>query len=125
MSLNNVLRIGRSLLCLLLLTVVPASAQTLDEGPSAVEFRKKIAELFSERCADRAQAGMKIVSLETGETLVEKHASQLFTPASNMEVVTTAAALRAGAFQFLPKPLDLANLRVALDQLILHHFPSR
>lgn len=37
----------------------------------------------------------------------------------------TAEALRAGVFQFLPKPLDLANLRVALDQLILHHFPTR
>lgn len=33
-----------------------------------------------------------------------------------------AAAQRAGVFTFLRKPLDLAQLRNTLDQLVRHHF---
>lgn len=36
----------------------------------------------------------------------------------------THAALDAGVFQFLRKPLDLKNLRQAMDLLIRHHFDA-
>ena len=34
----------------------------------------------------------------------------------------TVAALHAGVFTFLRKPLDLHDLRLSVDQLICHHF---
>lgn len=36
----------------------------------------------------------------------------------------THAALRQGVFEFLRKPLDLAQLRFSMDQLIRQHFRS-
>ena len=80
----------------LFLMLVPGvlHAQPLDDSPSARNFRTKIDSLFSHRCSRGARAGVKIVSLTTKKTLFEKNASQLFLPASNMKMLTTAAALR-------------------------------
>ena len=69
-------------------------AQPLDDSPSAVHFREKVDRLFERQCAKGSRAGVKIVSLQSGQVLFEKNNSELFVPASNMKVVTTAAALR-------------------------------
>ncbi len=92
---RNLLRKLSGLL-LMALMLVPGllHAQPLDHSPSAQKFRKKIDSLFSHRCAKGARAGVKIVSLTSNQTLFEKNARQLFVPASNMKMVTTAAALR-------------------------------
>ncbi len=49
-----------------------------------------------------ATAGIKIVSLETGESLYELNPRNLFTPASNQKLLTSATALKilGGHFEF-------------------------
>ena len=42
----------------------------------------------------QTRTGIKIVSLETGETLYARNKHQLFHPASNMKLLTTATALK-------------------------------
>ena len=66
-------------------TVRPASSRS--------ELRHEIDSLTSQPEFRNAQWGVLIVNPRTGDTLYSKNAGKLFMPASNMKIITSAAAL--------------------------------
>ena len=58
------------------------------------KFRRQIDRLLQDAALQQTRAGIKIVSLKTGEVLYERNSHTLFHPASNMKLLTTAAALK-------------------------------
>jgi D-alanyl-D-alanine carboxypeptidase/D-alanyl-D-alanine-endopeptidase (penicillin-binding protein 4) len=63
-----------------------------EEGVS--KFRKSVNSILSSTCLRKNNYGVKIYSLDRGETLYEIRSKRLFIPASNAKVLTTAAALK-------------------------------
>ena len=60
---------------------------------SRSELRHEIDSLTSQPAFRNAQWGVLIVNPRTGDTLYSKNAGKLFMPASNMKIITSAAAL--------------------------------
>ena len=58
------------------------------------EFKKKITKVLSSSCLRKNNFGIKIYSLDRGESLYELRAGKLFIPASNLKILTTAVALQ-------------------------------
>ena len=58
------------------------------------KFRKSVNSILSNTCLRKNNYGVKIYSLDRGETLYEIRSKQLFIPASNAKVLTTAVALK-------------------------------
>ncbi|HBA26130.1 MAG TPA: hypothetical protein DCY98_01850, partial [Nitrospinae bacterium] len=54
---------------------------------------KKIDSIIQNRCLSDAKVGIKIMSLKTGETVYERNSDELLIPASNVKLITSAAAL--------------------------------
>lgn len=65
-----------------------------DKENSLFRFRKCIDQILQDSLLHQTQTGIKIVSLETGETLYSRDSHQLFHPASNVKLLTTAVALK-------------------------------
>ena len=57
-------------------------------------FRKSVNKILSNPCLRKNNYGIKIYSLDRGETLYEVRSDQLFIPASNVKILTTAVALK-------------------------------
>ncbi|MDR1728543.1 MAG: D-alanyl-D-alanine carboxypeptidase/D-alanyl-D-alanine-endopeptidase [Acidobacteriota bacterium] len=83
------------LLAALLLCLAPRAGQPLAaEGEDAVEaLRRDLSAIFTERRMADAQWGVQVYSLDRGEALFEHNARKLYTPASNVKLLTAAAAL--------------------------------
>jgi len=64
-----------------------------NNGPVETRLAKAIDDLLNESDAGRARWGVFVMSLKDGRVLYSHDANQLFTPASNMKVYTTAVAL--------------------------------
>ena len=62
-------------------------------GSSRVELRHTIDSLTSQVQFRNANWGVLIVNPRTGDTIYSKNAGKLFMPASNMKIITSAAAL--------------------------------
>src|SRR3954464_8855412 len=60
---------------------------------SRAELRHLVDSLTTEPVFRNAQWGVLIVNPRTGDTLYSKNAGKLFMPASNMKIITSAAAL--------------------------------
>jgi len=91
-----------SLALIFLLNVPPSLATEVDTAKAAAadkktnpkkDLTKEIAAILAQPPLDRAHWGIDVVDLETGKTLFSQNAEQLFLPASNAKVFTTAAAL--------------------------------
>ena len=67
-------------------------AKVTEEGVSS--FRKSVNKILSNPCLRKNNYGLKIYSLDRGETLYEVRSDQLFIPASNTKILTTAVALK-------------------------------
>src|SRR5438270_5161322 len=67
----------------------PVAADSKDKNHLA----KEIDTILAQPPLDRAHWGIDVVDLETGKTLFLQNAEQLFLPASNTKLFTTAAAL--------------------------------
>ena len=67
-------------------------AKVTEEGVSS--FRKSVKKILSNPCLRKNNYGIKIYSLDRGETLYEVRSDQLFIPASNAKILTTAVALK-------------------------------
>ncbi len=70
-----------------------APAESLDSDPSAIQFRETIDTLISDDCHN-GRGGLKFYSLDKKQVLYEKNSHALFSPASNMKMVTSVAALK-------------------------------
>lgn len=91
-----------SLALIFLLNVPPSLATEADAAKTAAADKKadpkkdltrKINAILEQPPLDRAHWGIDMVDLETGKTLFLQNAEQLFLPASNAKLFTTAAAL--------------------------------
>jgi len=69
-----------------------SSAEVNDKG--MVLFRKSIDKILSNPCLRKNNYGIKIYSIDHNKTLYEIRSDQLFIPASNAKILTTAVALK-------------------------------
>lgn len=72
-----------------LVLIVSVSAQSVGTGIEA-----DLDAVFGDPSFARSLWGVKVVSLRSGKTIYEKNAHKLLIPASNMKILTAAAALR-------------------------------
>ncbi len=83
--------------CNLLLLSACATSKKLIAPPggaqSLAELRQRFDRILADSALAHAWAGLKVVSLRTGETLYEHNAELLAHPASNQKLLTSAAAL--------------------------------
>lgn len=92
-------RLIKLLLLLMALAVFPAANCTRAETTapsyrtSAAELRARIAQALADKSLKRASVGISIKSLKSGEVIYENLSDRPLVPASNMKLVTTAAAL--------------------------------
>jgi D-alanyl-D-alanine carboxypeptidase/D-alanyl-D-alanine-endopeptidase (penicillin-binding protein 4) len=68
--------------------------QTVLAEDPIIRFRSQIDDILRDSLLHQTKSGLKIVSLETGETLYTHDSHILFQPASNMKLLTTAVALK-------------------------------
>ena len=71
----------------------PSDNGGVNKGAVAANLAKAIDDLINETDAGRARWGVFVMSLKDSHVLYAHDADQLFTPASNMKVYTTAVAL--------------------------------
>jgi serine-type D-Ala-D-Ala carboxypeptidase/endopeptidase (penicillin-binding protein 4) len=79
-------------LCFSLVVSAAALAETHGNGTSL--FQKAVKKILSSSCLRKNNFGIKIYSLDRGESLFELRADKLFIPASNLKILTTAVALQ-------------------------------
>jgi len=80
------------ILCGALLNTGCAATQKKGKASPVATLRAKIDAMLADSALYRSQAGLKIVSLRTGEVLYERNAQLLFHPASNQKLLTSSAA---------------------------------
>jgi D-alanyl-D-alanine carboxypeptidase/D-alanyl-D-alanine-endopeptidase (penicillin-binding protein 4) len=88
------------ILCLFCIALLSVStlAQELKPPATLAELRQRLADHIGQSKYAAALWGVKIVSLDSGETVFEQNPQKLFSPASNSKLYTVALALdRLGA----------------------------
>ena len=88
-------------------------SEDLSTDPLADQFRESVNRVLSHSCFKKAEVGIRIRSLEKKDVLYERNGDQLFIPASNMKLLTTAAALRnLGAdYRFMTRLYTMGQVR--------------
>jgi D-alanyl-D-alanine carboxypeptidase/D-alanyl-D-alanine-endopeptidase (penicillin-binding protein 4) len=71
----------------------PQLAPAASAGPAAPGIAAALDSIFNDTLFAGAHWGVMVRSLETGQTLYARNAGKMFVPASNMKIVTAAAAL--------------------------------
>ena len=98
-----------------LLFVAPPSgfSGNLSTDPLADRFRESVNRVLSHSCLNNAKVGIRIRSLEKKDVLYERNGDQLFIPASNMKLLTTAAALRnlGPDYRFMTRVYTMGRIR--------------
>ncbi len=91
----------------------PVNAPGATSPASLDGLRLRLRDVLAQPSLASAHAAVKIVSLDTGRTLFEENAGKLLNPASNMKILTVAAALarlspdfRITTSVFAPAPPD-------------------
>ena len=91
------------------LTACVTVMRTVHPGSSRAELRHLIDSLTKQPEFRNAQWGVLIVNPRTGDTLYSKNAGKLFMPASNMKIITSAAALTLLGPEYTYKTTFLTN----------------
>jgi len=86
-------RSARALCALVLLLSLHVSAAGEKKPAPKKDLGKDIAAVLSQPPLNRAHWGLDVVDLETGKAIYSQDSDQLFLPASNAKLFTTAAAL--------------------------------
>lgn len=81
-------------------------------------FRKNIEQVLQDSLLQQTRTGIKIVSLETGETLYAQNSQLLFHPASNMKLLTTGTALKRLGPDYKFKTLLYADTASITDSTV-------
>lgn len=80
---------------LMLLQACSSSAKvTAPPGNALEQLVQNIDLVLQDSVMQQTRAGIKVISLQSGKTLYSRNSRQLFHPASNMKLLTTAAALK-------------------------------
>ncbi len=82
------------------------------------ELTQQIESVLSDSALYQSRAGIKIVSLKTGQVLFETDSELLFHPASNMKLLTTATALTKLGSNFKFKTTFYADTSAITDSTI-------
>src|SRR5258708_19994204 len=91
-------RPARTLFALILLLSLDLFAGTAKKAPRQKSLAEQIKTILSQPPLDRAHWGIDVVEVKSGKVLYSLNPDQLFLPASNAKLFTTAAALAfAGA----------------------------
>ncbi len=85
---------------------------------SLAPLKEQIQSILSDSALYQSRAGIKIVSLETGQVLFERDSELLFHPASNMKLLTTATALTKLGPNFRFKTTFYADTSAVTDSII-------
>ena len=91
------------------LTACVAMMRTVHPPSPRAELRHLIDSLTTQPEFRNAQWGVLIVNPRTGDTLYSKNAGKLFIPASNMKIITSAAALTLLGPEYTYKTTFLTN----------------
>src|SRR5215471_3041748 len=90
-------RLFRASVALSLLLCLPPSLLAGDVAAKKTSHKPALAEqintILSQPPFDRAHWGVEVVDLDSGKTIYAQNPGQLFLPASNTKLFTTAAAL--------------------------------
>jgi serine-type D-Ala-D-Ala carboxypeptidase/endopeptidase (penicillin-binding protein 4) len=98
-----------SIVGVLPLLVFPVSARTTSPAPSALSWMKP--------GLSAAHTGIQVTSLKTGKSLLSHNANTALMPASNMKLVTSAAALSLLKPEFRFKTLAYTDGRIQANEL--------
>jgi serine-type D-Ala-D-Ala carboxypeptidase/endopeptidase (penicillin-binding protein 4) len=71
---------------------VPSPPSALSATPRIADLQRELDSLFGAPALDRSLWGVMVQSLENGEVLYRRNSTKLMMPASNMKIVTLAAA---------------------------------
>jgi D-alanyl-D-alanine carboxypeptidase/D-alanyl-D-alanine-endopeptidase (penicillin-binding protein 4) len=82
------------------------------------DLQKNIEQVSQDSLLQQTRTGIKVVSLETGETLYDQNSQQLFHPASNMKLLTTATALKRLGPNFKFKTTLYADTSSVSDSIL-------
>ena len=77
-----------------LFNLAPTFSSAEENGKGVALFRKSIDKILSNPCLRKNNYGIKIYSIDRNKTLYEIRSNQLFIPASNAKILTTAVALK-------------------------------
>jgi serine-type D-Ala-D-Ala carboxypeptidase/endopeptidase (penicillin-binding protein 4) len=83
------------MLALALVLSLQLSSVAVKKSAPKKDLAKEIGAILAQPPLDRAHWGIDVVDLDTGKILYSQNAEQLFLPASNAKLFTTAAALAA------------------------------
>ena len=72
----------------------PANVPAQESGLAESNFANSIDSILTHPCLRKKNFGAKVHSLERDKTLYSIRSDHLFTPASNMKLLTTAMALK-------------------------------
>lgn len=106
---------------LLFLTACAPSAKLKPPSTGArslVDLRQRFDQILADSALARSTAGVKIVSLRTGETLYERNANLLFHPASNQKLLTSATALAVLGPNFIFHTIVACDSTAQLDRSV-------
>src|SRR5215469_3185415 len=92
-SLAGIIRIETFIAALAICSLLNPFAAGAEDIPTLGELQQKMSAFVSQPRFDGALWGIKVISLDTGQTLFETNAARLMSPASNCKLYTGAAAL--------------------------------
>lgn len=81
------------LLFILIFSYLGSARDSLAADSGQETLKAQCNRVLSSKCLEGARVGVKIVSLEDGKIIYEKNADDPLIPASNMKIITSAAAL--------------------------------
>ena len=88
------------------------------ERHSVAFLRAQIDSILQDSVLSQTRVGIQVVAVETGDVLYQRHAQELFHPASNLKLLTTATALEKLGPDFRFQTILLCDSNNVRDSII-------